>query len=103
MVAGEPSPVARWALGPLLAWVSVLVSSLGALLLLAYVWTFGSAPWASAGSPLFLKDGALEIALVLPAVLALGGAALAFRLHRVRAGMPAGWGASASGTAEPGR
>jgi hypothetical protein len=89
----------HWSLGPLLAWLTVLVTSLGSLLLLAYVATTGGPPWPA--TPLgnfWLGTLSTELSLVVPAVLVLAGALLATRLGGARSPVAEGWPTAPSGT-----
>jgi hypothetical protein len=101
----EPTerPTPRWTVGPLLAWLAVLLSSLVALALLAYVWTTGSAPWPTSSSSVpYFSDLSLELALVIPAVLVLLGTFVASRVHQLKAPAAPDWTASGQAAPEPG-
>jgi hypothetical protein len=88
----------------LLAWLAVLLSSLAALALLAYVWTTGSAPWPSSGSAVpYFPALSLEIALVTPAILVLAGTFIASRVHQLKAPASPEWSATGQSAPEPSR
>jgi hypothetical protein len=104
MRASEVDAGPPLALGPLLAWSAVLLTSLISLLLLAYVASTGTPPWPAPprGNP-WLTNLSLALSVAGPAALVLAGAFLATRLGSVPAAPVGSWTAPAPPARTAGR